>query len=300
MAVHVLDMAEFDKVITETQEPLVKKVIQLFLACDDGMKSTALYATGFKGVVTAENLKTHFSKMSEDYLLSAIDDLEDDINYEKEKEAKMKNNKATAVKDKFMSSLLKEVEQTFINVPAMEIGDDMAYFTESHQTPPYLKAYLRALNLSSFSVSVVEMHEGMSYIKENDILVTPSYNGEEPRLGIFLDLGSADVSNLKFGFYRDFAKDLLAKTATKSDSVISGMMHSSLLEKMDVTKDSNGRRVICEKFASKHCDHVNAKLADKALITGVLDLHFEDGVLPPTYKMVVSTFNDFVLTNRIA
>jgi len=58
----------------------IKKAMQLFIRCDDEMKSVVLYASGFRGQVTAKRLREHFDTMElMDSLDSAIEDMEFDL-----------------------------------------------------------------------------------------------------------------------------------------------------------------------------------------------------------------------------
>ena len=73
---------ELEALALKTGNKKVIKLNELFLKSDDGMKSTLLYGSSFKGLLTPERLIEHFCDMDlMDCIDSAIEDVEDDIEY---------------------------------------------------------------------------------------------------------------------------------------------------------------------------------------------------------------------------
>jgi len=92
-------MNNFDKIQSELEaisnkldaecSEKAKKAIELFNQCDSGMQSTVIHASGFRGKFGYATLLTHFETMDlMDSLDSCIEDMQDDIDYNKSMEDK--------------------------------------------------------------------------------------------------------------------------------------------------------------------------------------------------------------------
>jgi hypothetical protein len=73
-------LEEFGKLLEAEANEKVKKAMQLFIRVDDVYKRIVLHASGFRGEITAVNLRNHFDTLELlDEIDGAIENMEMDL-----------------------------------------------------------------------------------------------------------------------------------------------------------------------------------------------------------------------------